>query len=234
MPQFRITQAMMGKIMSETIRVLLVDDDQIIRDGLANLLNAQDGITVMAAVENGSAALRFLAENHVDVALLDVDMPILDGISTAKEIGRLYPRVTVVMLTAFEHEDSLAQSLASNVRGFLTKDIPASEQLAQLIKQACGGQQVFGSRPTQILTESYMASGKNAAEYNDFRIKVERLPDYLRAVFDLLIQALPNKTIARELGITEATVRSYISELFTATGFTNRGELTITAIKAGY
>nr|DAG19118.1 MAG TPA: response regulator [Caudoviricetes sp.] len=220
-------------MMSETIRILLADDDQIIRDGLANLLNAQDGLSVAAVVADGRAALRAIAERCVDVALLDVDMPILDGISTAKEIGRLYPDIAVVMLTAFEHEDSLAQSLASNVRGFLTKDIPATE-LAQLIRQAHAGQQVFGPRPTQILTSSYLTAGKNDPAYDDFRQKVEQLPDYLRAVFDLLIQALPNKTIARQLGVTEATIRSYTSELFTATGFTNRGELTITAIKAGY
>lgn len=219
--------------MSDTIRILLADDDQIIRDGLANLLNAQDGLSVAAAVADGRAALRAIAERRVDVALLDVDMPILDGVSTAKEIGRLYPDIAVVMLTAFEHEDSLAQSLASNVRGFLTKDIPATE-LAQLIRQAHAGQQVFGPRPTQILASSYLTAGKNDSAYDDFRQKVEQLPDYLRAVFDLLIQALPNKTIARQLGVTEATIRSYTSELFTATGFTNRGELTITAIKAGY
>ncbi|WP_166985294.1 response regulator transcription factor [Canibacter zhoujuaniae] len=219
--------------MSEGIRILLADDDHIIRDGLANLLSLQDGITVIAAVENGQAALRVLVDQRVDVALLDVDMPVLDGVGTAKEIGRMYPDVAVVMLTAFEHVSSLAHSLAHNVRGFLTKDIPAPE-LAQLLKQAHSGQRVFGPRPTQILTESYMASGKNDPAYDDFRQKVDHLPGYLRAVFDLLIQALPNKTIARELGITEATVRSYISELFTATGFTNRGELTITAIKAGY
>ncbi len=219
--------------MIESIRILLVDDDQIIREGLANLLNLQEGLTVVAAAEDGRKALRMLAGQSVDVALLDVDMPVLDGISTAKEIKRMYPDVAVVMLTAFEHENSLAQSLASNVRGFLTKDIPAPE-LAQLIKQAHSGQRVFGSRPTQILTDAYLASGKNDSAYDDFRQKVEQLPDYLRSVFDLLIQALPNKTIARQLGITEATARSYISELFTATGYTNRGELTVTAIKAGY
>lgn len=223
----------MGEMMSDTIRILLADDDQIIRDGLANLLNAQDGLSVAAAVADGRSVLRAIAERRVDVALLDVDMPILDGVSTAKEIGRLYPDIAVVMLTAFEHEDSLAQSLASNVRGFLTKDIPVTE-LAQLIRQAHSGQRVFGQRPTQLLTESYMASSKNDPTYDDFRQKVDQLPNYLRSVFDLLIQALPNKIIARELGITEASTRSYISELFTATGFTNRGELTITAIKAGY
>ncbi|WP_353065691.1 response regulator [Arcanobacterium hippocoleae] len=110
--------------MSESIRILIADDDQIIREGLANLLNLQEGLTVVAAVADGSSALRMLADQSVDVALLDVDMPILDGITTAKEIKRLYPDIVVVMLTAFEHEDSLAQSLASNVRGFSPKIYP--------------------------------------------------------------------------------------------------------------
>ncbi|NMM94693.1 response regulator transcription factor [Bifidobacterium oedipodis] len=219
--------------MSEAIRVLLADDDAIIREGLASLLNRQNGISVVAVAENGSQALRELSKQTVDVALLDVDMPVLDGIATAKEVARLYPSVAVVMLTVFEHEESLAKSLALNVRGFLTKDIP-SAQLAQLIKQAHAGYSVFGPRPTQILADSYLSSGKNDPGYDDFRAQVEQLPDYLRATFDLLIQALPNKTIAKKLGLSEATVRSYISEIFTALGYTNRGELTITAIKAGY
>lgn len=139
--------------MSETIRVLLADDDVIVREGLADLLNQQDGIDVVAVAENGSEALRELSKQTVDVALLDVDMPVLDGLATAKEMARLRPSVAVVMLTVFEHEESLARSLALNVRGFLTKDIP-SAQLAQLIRQAHDGYLVFGPRPTRILANS--------------------------------------------------------------------------------
>lgn len=188
---------------------------------------------VSESAENGSMALRELSRRAVDVALLDVDMPVLDGLAAAKEMARLYPSVAVVMLTVFEHEESLAKSLALNVRGFLTKDIP-SAQLAQLIKQAHAGYSVFGPRPTSILADSYLNSGKNDPKYDAFRERVERLPGYLRTTFDLLIQALPNKTIAKRLGLSEATVRSYISEIFTTLEYTNRGELTITAIKAGY
>ena len=219
--------------MSEPIRVLLADDDVIVREGLAGLLDRQDGIDVVAVAENGSMALRELSRRAVDVALLDVDMPVLDGLAAAKEMARLYPSVVVVMLTVFEHEESLARSLALNVRGFLTKDIP-SVQLAQLIRQAHAGYSVFGPRPTSILADSYLNSGKNDPKYDAFRERVERLPGYLRTTFDLLIQALPNKTIAKRLGLSEATARSYISEIFTTLGYTNRGELTITAIKAGY
>ncbi len=219
--------------MNATIRVLLADDDIIVREGLAVLLDRQNGIDVVAVAENGSEALRECSRQVVDVALLDVDMPVLDGLAAAKEMARLYPSVAVVMLTVFEHEESLAKSLALNVRGFLTKDIP-SAQLAQLIKQAYAGYTVFGPRPTSILADSYLNSGRNDPRYDAFRERVERLPNHLRTTFDLLIQALPNKIIAKRLGLSEATVRSYISEIFTALGYTNRGELTITAIKAGY
>ena len=113
--------------MSEPIRVLLADDDVIVREGLAGLLDRQDGIDVVAVSEIGSMALRELSRRAVDVALLDVDMPVLDGLAAAKEMARLYPSVVVVMLTVFEHEESLARSLALNVRGFLTKDIPSAQ-----------------------------------------------------------------------------------------------------------
>lgn len=165
--------------MSEPIRVLLADDDVIVREGLAGLLDRQDGIDVVAVAENGSMALRELSRRAVDVALLDVDMPVLDGLAAAKEMARLYPSVVVVMLTVFEHEESLARSLALNVRGFLTKDIP-SAQLAQLIRQAHAGYSVFGPRPTSILADSYLNSGKNDPKYDAFRERVERLPGYLR------------------------------------------------------
>lgn len=160
--------------MSETIRVLLADDDVIVREGLADLLNQQDGIDVVAVAENGSEALRELSKQTVDVALLDVDMPVLDGLATAKEMARLRPSVAVVMLTVFEHEESLARSLALNVRGFLTKDIP-SAQLAQLIRQAHDGYLVFGPRPTRILANSYLSFGKNDPGYDGFRERVEQL-----------------------------------------------------------
>lgn len=79
---------------------------------------------------------------------------------------------------------------------------------------------MFGPRPTGILADSYLNSGKNDPKYDAFRERVERLPGYLRTTFDLLIQALPNKTIAKRLGLSEATVRSYISEIFTTLGYT--------------
>ncbi|XCB29437.1 response regulator transcription factor [Arcanobacterium hippocoleae] len=219
--------------MSSDIRILLADDDVIVREGLASLLDHRDGLKIAATAENGKQVLQYLAHNSADIVLLDVDMPVLDGISAAAEIRSRYPDIAVIMLTAFEHQESLAKSLALNVRGFLTKDVP-SAKLAELIKEAYAGKSVFTQRPTDILTHSYVALENKQSEYQEFREKIESLPHYLRTVFDLLIQAMPNKNIARELEITESTVRTYITKLYSVTGCTNRGELTIAAIRAGY
>lgn len=214
------------------IRILLADDDQIIRDGLTNLLNAQEGLRVVATAVNGAQVFDQLALHRVDVALLDVDMPVMSGIEAARRISREQPSITIIMLTAFEHEESLAQAIGAGVRGFLTKDIPAPE-LAQLIRKAYGGQQVMAPRPTEILTASYAETHENREKYADFINAVNTLPDHLRPTFRLLLKAFANKNIARQTGLTEATVRSYVSDILTHTGCATRGELAITAVKAG-
>ncbi|MDK8782505.1 response regulator [Actinotignum timonense] len=125
----------------DNIRVLLADDDPIIREGLARLLNEQEGLVVVATAADGAQAIDQLHDQKVDLALLDVDMPVMSGIEAAKRISQDYSHIVIVMLTVFEHEDSLGEAIGAGVRGFLTKDIIAPE-LAQLIRKAYSGQQV--------------------------------------------------------------------------------------------
>lgn len=186
-----------------------------------------------ACVANGAEALAALASQHIDVALLDVDMPIFDGLKTAEAIKNLYPSMTVIVLTAFEHEDSLKKALELHIDGFLTKDIP-SAQLAELIKQAHSGLPVMSTRPVQLLTQTYITTQENSQEYKDFIERVQSFPPYLRAVFDLLIEAKSNKAIAKTLALQESTVRNYVSEIMGTLRQSSRSELAITAIKAGF
>ncbi|MGJ9529876.1 response regulator [Actinotignum sp. GS-2025a] len=216
----------------DNIRILLADDDPIIREGLARLLNEQEGLAVVATAADGAQAIDQLRDQKVDLALLDVDMPVMSGIEAAKRISQDYPHIVIVMLTVFEHEDSLGEVIGAGVRGFLTKDIVAPE-LAQLIRKAYGGQQVMAPRPTEILITSYEKIQQNKEEYADFVTAVEQLPEHLRTVFHLLLQALANKNIARQTGLSETTVRSYVSDILARTGCATRAELGITAIKAG-
>ncbi|MDY2941879.1 MAG: response regulator transcription factor [Varibaculum sp.] len=214
------------------IRVLLADDDPVIRDGLSDLLDGQEDIAMVATAANGVEAIAAMGSGVIDVALIDVDMPILDGIETTKLIHKTYPDTVIVMLTAFEHEDSLAQSINAGAQGFLTKDIPA-DQLAQLIKQAYAGQPVYGAKPAILLTDSYANLTQARDQYREFLARVENLPVHLRSTFNLLLEAQTNKEIAQRLRMTPSTIRSYVSDILAHTGCTSRGELAITAIKAG-
>lgn len=217
---------------TDSIRILLADDDDIIRQGLANLLSNQEDFEVVATVSNGAQVFDVLAKQRIDIVLLDVDMPILNGIETAKRISQDYPTVKSLMLTAFESKDSLAQAIGSGICGFLTKDTPLPE-LVTLIRQAYRGQIVMSPKPTELMMVSYKEGQQAREKYADFIHSVETLPDYLRPTFKLLIKALANKNISRKLHLSESTVRSYVSEILMRTGTATRAELAITAIKAG-
>lgn len=216
----------------EEIRVLLADDDDIYRENLALLLNDADGIRVVATAGNGAQAISEIAKHLVDVALLDVDMPVLDGIATAGAIEKTNPSVTVVILTAFEHEESLASCLEKNVSGFLTKDTPV-EQLALLIRQAHRGKQVISGTPTELLTQTYLRNHQSQLQYRDFIKRTETLPEHLKPVLKLVAQALPNKEIAKTLSLSESTVKSYVSDILTHTNCATRGELSLCVIRSG-
>lgn len=217
--------------MNEGIRVLIADDDLVIQESFARLLDGEDGIEVVATAPNGAEALTKMTRG-IDVALIDVDMPILDGIETAKLIRKNYPQTTIIMLTAFEHEDSLAQSLIAGIQGFLTKNTTPAE-VAEYIKKALSGQTVYDSRPTDILTQSYTEKSLTQAQYQDFIDAVDTLPGRFKSVFAQLLDAKTNKEIAKELYMSPATVRSYVSEILAHTGCKSRGQLAITAARAG-
>lgn len=215
--------------MSEEINVLIADDDEIIRNGYAQILNGENGIHVTATATNGVEAVAALT-GHIDVALIDINMPVLDGIEAARLIRKSSPKTAIIMLTAFEHEDSLAQSLATGVQGFLTKDTPVNE-IANYIKKAYAGQIVYDSRSASILTQSYISKSQVKQHHQDFITAVASLPTHLRPTFRLLLEAKTNKEIAQELEMSPTTIRSYVSDILNHTGCKSRGELAITAVK---
>lgn len=219
--------------MKPDLRVLIADDDQVYRENLAILLDGIEGIRVAATAANGSQAITELARHIVDVALVDVDMPVMDGIATARAIKNSFPRTTVIMLTAFEHEDSLQDSLAEGVAGFLTKDI-MPEELTLFIQQAHAGKQVVSGKPTEMLTESYLRNQRKQVQYQDFIARAEALPKHLKPVLEQMCQAKSNQEIASELYLSASTVKSYVSDLLRKTGCRSRSKVTLNAIKSGF
>ncbi|MFT0847917.1 response regulator transcription factor [Actinomycetaceae bacterium L2_0104] len=214
------------------IRVAAADDDPVVLKYIAWALEETPDIHVVSEASNGQELLQLLEENVVDVALVDIDMPVLDGIAVTEQIKRFFPNVTVIILTAFEKEDTLGRALAAGAAGFLTKDTPL-DVLPALVKEAYAGGTVLGTRPASILVDTYRNQAIRRQEDSEFVEAVESLPTVIRRVFSLVVVALPNKVIAKELGLTASTVRTYVTRILDATKCESRTQLAVRAIAAG-
>lgn len=214
------------------LRVIIADDDLVFRHGLAAALERHDDIDVLAAVGDGEALLRGITGHQVDLALIDVEMPALDGIATARALASSRPDVTVVMLTAFARDGFLEEALAAGARGFLTKDMLVDEVVARL-HDAVEGAVVMGRRPTAMLTEFYRTHTLHHCEDRVLKSTVESLPSRLREVFDLMSRAMSDKQISRQLHVTHGTARGYSAQVIQRTGCLSRTDLVLRAASEG-
>lgn len=215
------------------VRVLLVDDDEIIRRTYPALLAAAGGIDAVAVAADAGEALELLRTRLVDVALVDVEMPGVDGVRLAAELARRFPRVRVLMMTAFESPDRVTQALHEGVQGFLTKDMPIS-QIVTSIRQAAAGMAVLGPGPAASVLSMLRGRAHREAATGDLRARVRELPPRLRPVVVLLAQGRTNRAIAKELGYTEGSVRTYVSQILQLLGCATRTELALSLSRAGY
>lgn len=214
------------------LRLLLADDDPVFTAAMADLLGSREDVDLVAVVPDGAAALEVLEGGGVDLALLDVDMPVLDGIATARRIAGSFPGVRVVMLTAFEQSDSLGRALVAGASGFLTKDMPV-DRLVALLHEVMLGATVMGPRPATLLADSYRERTRGRGDDLAFTTAVADLPPRYRQVFDLLTKAASNRRIAQSLHLSEGTVRVYASAVLQLTGCASRSELAIRAMDSG-
>ena len=189
------------------IRILLADDQHLVRGALAALLALEDDFEVVASVADGSAAVRAAVEHKPDVALLDVEMPGLDGVSATREIRSQAPGVRVMILTTFGRPGYLRRAMDAGARGFMVKDAPP-DRLADAVRQVHGGRTVVDP----ALAVASLSSGANPL--------TDREADALRAAEDGGTVA----DIARVLILSEGTVRNYLSAAIGKTGARTRAE----------
>jgi two-component system response regulator DesR len=187
------------------IKVLLADDHHMVREALALLLGTEDGIEVIADVGRGDEAVTQALKLRPDVAVLDIDMPGMDGLSAAERLSRELPGCKVVIVTGHGRPGNLRRAMAAGVRGFLGKDTPGS-RLAQVIKQVYDGARYI---------DPQLAADALAADECPL---TPRELDALRAAAD----GSPVSRIARTLGLSEGTVRNYLSAAVTKLGTDNR------------
>ena len=210
--------------MAETIRVLLVDDHEVVREGLRSFLSLQDGLEVAGEAADGEQAVREAERLRPDVILMDLVMPRLDGVGAMRELRRRLPASRVIVLTSFADDERLLPAIQAGAAGYLLKNV-APQELARAVRAAHAGEALLDTAVAARLVEAIATPAGEAPP--------ERLTPREREVLALLGRGLSNKRIARELGVAEKTVKTHVSHLLAKLGAADRTEAAVYAVRAG-
>ena len=210
--------------MADAIRVLLVDDHAVVREGLRTFLELQDGVEVVGEAEDGQGALREAERLRPDVILMDLVMPELDGVGAMRELRRLLPRSRVIVLTSFVDDERLLPAIQAGASGYLLKDVQPRE-LARTVRAAHAGEALLDPLVAARLVE---AIARPPGEEPP-----ERLTPREREVLELIGRGLSNKRIAFELGVSEKTVKTHVGHVLAKLGVTDRTQAALYAVRAG-
>ncbi|MFE3500089.1 response regulator [Kitasatospora sp. NPDC059160] len=217
------------------IRVLLADDQDLVRAGIRLVLGCADDLDVVAQARDGDEAVRLATRIPVDVALLDIRMPGADGLTAAERIAELAPAVKVVMLTTFGEEEDIARALRAGAAGFLLKDSPP-EELIQAVRTVVRGEPVVSPRVTRHLIDRYLAASASGDEPAPARQGVDRLSGLTareREVLALLGTGASNADIGARLHLGAGTVKTHVSSLLAKLECANRVQAAVVARDAG-
>jgi DNA-binding NarL/FixJ family response regulator len=211
-------------------RVLVVDDQTVVRDGLVLLLGLLPGLEVVGSAGDGEEAVRLVGEHSPDVVLMDLRMPRVDGVEATRRIKAEYPAVQIVVLTTYSDDESVFAALEAGARGYLTKDAGADE-IARAINAVLGGDAQLDPSVQRRLVDA-LATGVQPS-----RRRRGDLPDGLTQreaeVLTLIAGGRSNAEIARELFISEATVKTHINNLFAKAGLRDRAQAVTYAYRKG-
>ncbi|MGO8687614.1 MAG: response regulator [Candidatus Dormibacteria bacterium] len=205
------------------IRVLIADDQTLVREGLATLLGAVDGMVVVGSARDGEEAVRLTEQLNPDVVLMDLRMPRCDGVEATRRLSAARPEVRVVVLTTYADDESVFAALQAGARGYLTKDSGARE-IAQAIRTVHAGEALLDPSVQRRLLESLRTSVVGAPA----QPPPPGLPDGLTQreaeVLALIADGLSNQEIAARLFVSAATVKTHINNVFSKTGVRDRAQ----------
>ncbi|MFF7159098.1 response regulator [Streptomyces sp. NPDC008139] len=211
----------------QRLRVVVADDQAAVREPLAAVLGLSEDIDVVASAADGSQVLAAVAAGPVDVVLMDLRMPVMDGIEATRRLGEEHPDVAVVVLTTFADDDSILGALSAGARGYLTKNA-GRQDIIRAIRAAAAGQSVLDREVQNRLLASVRTKAPMVGQ-----ALPEDLTPREREVLALIGQGLPNRGIAEKLFISEATVKTHINNLFAKAAIRDRADAVRRAIEAG-
>lgn len=199
------------------IRVLVVDDQRLVREGIASLLAIQEGLCIVGTAVDGQEAIEQAKESAPDVILMDVRMPVMNGIQATERIRELLPECKVLMLTTFDDEEYIIKSLQAGAYGYLLKDTPA-ENLAQAIKLTHAGIYQLAPSVAGKLVGNWQTVQQAPLPEPIQHDLTERELDVLR----LLATGANNREIAERLVVSEGTVKNHVSSILSRLGLRDR------------
>lgn len=209
------------------LRVVVADDQAAVREPLAAVLGLADDLDVVAAAADGTEVLAAVAAGPVDVVLMDLRMPVMDGTETTRRLAEEYPDVAVVVLTTFADDDSILAALSAGARGYLTKNA-GRQDITRAIRAAAAGQSVLDREVQDRLLATVRTRPPTPGQTLPGDITPRE-----REVLTLIGQGLPNRAIAERLFISEATVKTHINNLFAKADIKDRADAVRRAIAAG-
>lgn len=216
--------------MSEKIRLLLVDDQRLMRDGLRTILELEGDLQVVGEAENGEAGLKVFEELCPDVVLMDIRMPGMDGVEATRRIIERWPEARVIILTTFDDDEYIFEGLRAGALGYLLKDVSGTELAEAVRKVAAGGALIEPSVARKVIAE--FARLEPAT-----RPVNAGLPDPLSEreveILRLLAQGLTNKVIAQRLHLAEGTVKNYVSNVLDKLGVSDRTQAALRGSELG-
>jgi DNA-binding NarL/FixJ family response regulator len=216
---------------TEAVRVLIVDDQRLVREGIASLLSIQPGIEVVGTAAHGEEALAIMPDLFPHVVLMDVRMPVMDGITATERIRTAFPACRVVMLTTFDDAAYIRASLDAGAAGYILKDIP-SDDLAQAVRMAHKG--IFQLDPAAVrqLTRHATSPAPPSASPPAEALH-HSLTERERAVLRLVGQGATNREIAHQLFISEGTVKNHVSNILNRLNLRDRTQAAVYAAEHG-
>lgn len=211
----------------QRIRVLVVDDHTIVRDGICALLALDGDIEVVGEAANGIEALKMVKELQPNVVLMDIAMPIMDGLEATRRICKEFPRTRVLILTQYDEKEYVLPVIEAGASGFISK-VAASSELASGIRSVFWGDSYLSPSVARLLVEDYRhKSGRVSCD------PYEQLSDRERDVFKLVAEGYTTKEIADRLEVRPKTVEGHKTNLMAKLGIHNRIELVKYALRKG-
>lgn len=214
--------------MPEPIRILLVDDQRLMRDGLRTLLELEPDLSVVGEVSNGQEAVQIFADLQPNVVLMDIRMPVMNGVEATARLCQDWPGANIIILTTFDDDEYIFEGLRAGAKGYLLKDV-SGEELATAVRAVAHGSALLGSAVAQRVLAQF--AGLAPARPTD------ALPDPLSdrelEILQLIAEGLSNPEIAARLFLAEGTVKNYVSTILQKTNTRDRTQAVLKAQALG-